>query len=231
MFKTRGFKYVKNFIIGFGASVVMIGALGKINSYPWGSLAITIGLATEAFLFLMLGIIPPEKEYYWEKLYPGLDRYKSNLSPLTEEVDGVNRGLNADVVENQLGGMLGELQGMSKSLGSLRALQEVDFTKTRDQIKTMGNFYDKMNDAMRELSETTEDTKKYKKRIAALNENLAMFNTSMAGASALGEMSDNLNASLEDIRIYRESIAVLNQNLISLNGVYGNVLSAMGGKK
>jgi len=228
MFKTRGFKYVKNFIIGFGASIVMIGALGKINSYPWGSLAITIGLATEAILFLMLGIIPPEKEYYWEKLYPGLDRYKSNLIPLTEgDVEGINRNLNADVVENQLGGMLGELQSMSKSLGSLRALQEVDFTKTRDQIKTMGNFYDKM----RELAETTEDTKKYKKRIAALNENLAMFNTSMAGASALGEMSDNLNASLEDTRIYRESIAVLNNNLSSLNGVYGDVLAAMGGKK
>lgn len=232
MFKTIGFKYLKNFIIGFGASVVMIGALGKINSYPWGSLAITVGLATEAFLFLMLGIIPPEKDYYWEKLYPGLDRYKSNMSPLTEgDMEGAHRGLNADIVENQLGGMLGELQGMSKSLGSLRALQEVDFSKTRDQIKTMGNFYDKLNDAMRELSETTEDTKKYKKRIGALNENLAMFNTSMAGASALGEMSDNLNASLEDTRIYRESIAKLNNNLSSLNGVYGNILSAMGAKK
>lgn len=64
--KSSSFKYLKNFIIGFGASVVMIGALGKIRSYPWGDAAITAGLLTEAFLFLMLGIIPPEKDYYWE---------------------------------------------------------------------------------------------------------------------------------------------------------------------
>ena len=29
------FKTFKNFIIGIGASVVMIGALGKIQSYDW----------------------------------------------------------------------------------------------------------------------------------------------------------------------------------------------------
>ena len=66
--KSSSFKYLKNFIIGVGASVVMIGALGKIRSYPWGDAAITAGLITEAFLFLMLGVIPPEKDYYWERV-------------------------------------------------------------------------------------------------------------------------------------------------------------------
>lgn len=67
--KSSTFKYFKNFIIGIGASIVMIGALGKIRSFWWGDIAITAGLCTEAFLFLMLGLIPPEKDYYWEKLY------------------------------------------------------------------------------------------------------------------------------------------------------------------
>ena len=65
-YKKSWFKYAKNFIIGVGASLVMIGALGKINSEPWGGPAITIGLVTEAILFLMLGVLPPEKDYYWE---------------------------------------------------------------------------------------------------------------------------------------------------------------------
>ena len=67
-YKTSQFKYLKNLIIGVGAAVVMIGALGKINSYSWGGPAITAGLLTEAFLFLMLGLLPPDKDYYWEKL-------------------------------------------------------------------------------------------------------------------------------------------------------------------
>jgi hypothetical protein len=145
-------------------------------------------LITEAVLFAFLGIIGPEKDYYWEKLYPGLDNYNANLSPLTAGEMGSSaslRPLDADIVENKLGGMLDELQDMSKSLGSLRALQEVDFSETSEQLKTMHNFYSRMTDAMATLNETVEDTK-----------------------------------------LYKEQMATLNQNLSSLNGVYGNVLSA-----
>ncbi|MGA0232379.1 MAG: GldL-related protein, partial [Saprospiraceae bacterium] len=82
-YKSKGFKYLKNLIIGVGAAVVMMGALAKILSHPLGNILITAGLCTEAFLFLMLGVLPPEKDYYWEKLYPGLDNYNANLTPLT----------------------------------------------------------------------------------------------------------------------------------------------------
>src|SRR5690606_19280507 len=118
---------------------------------PWGDLAITAGLVTEAFLFLILGLIPPEKDYYWEKLYPGLEQYNSNIAPLTAgELKNDLRPLDANKVEGQLGGMLTELQIMAKSMSSLKALQEVDFSATQDQIKSMGNFYDRMNQAMKE---------------------------------------------------------------------------------
>jgi hypothetical protein len=186
-FKSPTFKYVKNLLIGLGAAVVMIGALGKINSEPWGGPAITAGLVVEAILFALLGILGPEKDYYWEKLYPGLDQYSSILTPLTAGPQGtkVSRGLDAENVEKNLGGMLTELQGMSKSLGSLKALQEVDFSQTGDQLKTMNNFYAKMNEAMSTLGESVEDTKQYQAQMASLS-----------------------------------------KNLTSLNGVYGNVLSA-----
>ncbi|MEZ4910681.1 MAG: gliding motility protein GldL [Saprospiraceae bacterium] len=178
-FKSPSFKYLKNLLIGLGASVVMIGALGKLNSTSWGGMAITAGLLVEAFLFAMLGILGPEKDYYWEKLYPGLDNYSSHLTPLTEGDTGASahaRGLNADVVENKLGGMLSELQSMSKSLGSLKALQEVDFSKTGDQLKTMNNFYNRMNEAMNSLNESVEDTKQYQAQMSSLSKNLTSLN-------------------------------------------------------
>ena len=176
--KSKGFKYFKNFIIGLGAAIVMLGALGKINSYSWGSLAITAGLATEAIIFLFLGLIGPEKDYYWEKLYPGLDKYNSTINPLTEgEIESLGKPLNGALVENQLSGMLEELQSMSKSLGSLKALQEVDFTETSEQIKTMNNFYTRMNEAMSALNETVEDTKLYREQMASLNRNLTSLNS------------------------------------------------------
>lgn len=177
-FKSPTFKYLKNLLIGLGASVVMIGALGKINSEPWGGFWITAGLTVEAILFALLGILGPEKDYYWEKLYPGLDKYTSSIAPLTAgETSGAARQLNADSVEKNLTGMLSELQGMSKSLGSLKALQEVDFSKTGDQIKSMNNFYTKLNDAMASLSASVEDTKQYQAQMSTLSKNLASLNS------------------------------------------------------
>jgi gliding motility-associated protein GldL len=80
------------------------------------------------------------------------------------------------VVENKLGGMLTELQSMSKSLGSLKALQEVDFTQTGDQLKAMNNFYSRMNDAMNSLNASVEDTKQYQAQMSSLSKNLTSLN-------------------------------------------------------
>lgn len=196
--KTKGFKYFKNFIIGAGAAVVLMGALFKLESLPGASTMLMIGLTVEAIIFLFLGIIGPEPDYYWDKLYPGLADYNSNIAPLAAGPQGVQQSkavapLNGEVVERQLGGMLMELQTMSKSLGSLKALQEVDFSGTKDQIKAMSNFYSKLNEAMADLSDTVEDTKQYKEQLGELNKNIGSLNT-----------------------VYS-----------SLNGVYGNVISAM----
>ncbi len=179
-YKNNWFKYLKNLIIGVGASLVMIGALGKINSEPWGGIAITIGLVTEAILFLILGLLPPEKDYYWDKLYPGLGDYQSKVSPvggLATNGSASVKQLDGEKVEAQLNGMLDELRGMSKNLGSLKALQEVDFSSTAQQVKTMNNFYNKLNEAMAELSDTVDDTKEYRDHITALNRNLGSLNT------------------------------------------------------
>ena len=229
-YKNNWFKYLKNLIIGLGASAVMLGALGKINSYPWGGTMIAVGLLIEAGIFLMLGLIPPEKDYYWEKLYPGLEKYASSINPLTAgETMDIPAPVNGEVVERQLGGMLSELQTMAKSLGSLKALQEVDFSNTSEQIKTMGNFYDKMNQAMIELSGTIDDTKVYKTNMNNLNTNLGQLNATLGNLGSMSEAVSNLESTVEDTVAYKDQLASLNKNLSSLNGVYGNVLSAFKG--
>ena len=176
--KTKWFKYLKNLIIGAGASVVLLGALFKLESWEGASTMLIIGLSVEAFIFLFLGVIGPEKDYYWEKLYPGLDDYHSRIAPLTEgDVSGAPPALNGEVVEQQLGGMLTELQTMSNSLGSLKALQEVDFSGTGEQLQTMSNFYTRMSEAMANLNDSLEDTERYKDQLAALNKNLGSLNS------------------------------------------------------
>ena len=179
--KSKGFKYLKNLIIGVGAALVLLGALFKIESWEGATLMLTIGMLTEAFIFLFLGLIGPEPDYYWNKLYPGLDNYDSKMTPIAATAGDQLPGLNGQIVENKLGGMLTELQGMSKSLSSLKALQEVDFSSTKDQIKTMGNFYTKMNEDMSNMSDSIDDSKRYKEQLVALNKNLGSLNSVYGG--------------------------------------------------
>ena len=199
--KSKTFKYLKNLIIGVGAGIVLLGALFKILSWEYANEMLMVGMFTEAFIFVFLGVIGPEKDYYWEKLYPGLDKYSSNIAPLTAGPVGESApqlpALNGEVVEQQLGGMLTELQSMSKSLSSLKALQEVDFSGTSDQIKTMSNFYSKMNEAMADLADTLDDTKQYKDQLTALNQNLGTLNNTY---SALNNVYGNVISAMSNVR-------------------------------
>ena len=183
--KSKGFKYVKNLIIGVGAAFVLAGALFKIESWPYASEMLILGMGIEAFIFAFLGIIGPEPDYYWHKLYPGLDDYNTPIQPLTAGGGTIDNtpALNGEVVEQQLGGMLTELQGMSRSLGSLKALQEADFSGVSDQVKSMTNFYSKLNEAMADLADSVEDTKQYKAQLTELNKNIANLNNSYASLS------------------------------------------------
>src|ERR1700761_7223565 len=71
-FETSQGKYLKNLLIGVGASVVLLGALFKIQHWQGASLMLTAGMCTEAFIFAMLGLLPPHADYYWERFYPGI---------------------------------------------------------------------------------------------------------------------------------------------------------------
>jgi hypothetical protein len=177
--KTKGFKYFKNLMIGVGAAFVLAGALFKLESWEGASEMLILGMGIEIFIFLMLGILGPDPDYYWDKLYPGLADYGSRIQPLT--AGPTNQPdvapLHGDVIERQLGGMLTELQSVSKSMGALKALQEVDFSGTQDQIKSMSNFYTKMNEAMADMAKSAEDVKAYKDQMGALNKNLGSLNT------------------------------------------------------
>lgn len=221
-YKTTSFKYLKNLIIGVGASLVMIGALFKIESLPNSSLFLTIGLVTEAILFLVLGLLPPDKDYYWEKLYPGLEDYHSDVPAILPgygAVDGKKppRQLNGEVVENQLGGMLSELQLMSKSMSSLKALQEVDFSQTKQQLKSVGDFYSKMNEAFMALQGSVEDAKKTQQELGILSKSLNSMNGSY---SKMNEAFTALQSSADDAKKTQQELGILSKSLSAMNGTY-----------
>ena len=56
----------------FGASIVIIGALFKIQHYPGSNVFLPLGLGTEALIFIFFGIQKPHEEVDWSLVDPEL---------------------------------------------------------------------------------------------------------------------------------------------------------------
>lgn len=91
--RSKKFKNFMSKLYGWGAAVVIVGALFKIQHYPGAGLMLMIGLGTEALIFFFSAFEPPHVEPDWSLVYPELagmyhesddvDQKKS----ITEELD------------------------------------------------------------------------------------------------------------------------------------------------
>ncbi|MBN1132537.1 MAG: gliding motility protein GldL [Bacteroidales bacterium] len=70
--QSSGWKSFMAKLYGFGASVVLIGALFKIQHWPGAGIALTAGLITEAIIFFFSAFEPLHEELDWTLVYPEL---------------------------------------------------------------------------------------------------------------------------------------------------------------
>jgi len=70
--KTKGYKNFMSKLYGWGAAVVIIGALFKINHYTGADIMLIIGLGTESIIFFFSAFEPPHAEPDWTLVYPEL---------------------------------------------------------------------------------------------------------------------------------------------------------------
>jgi gliding motility-associated protein GldL len=70
--KSRKYKKIMSFVYGWGATVVLIGALFKINHYPGADEMLIVGLGTEGLIFFLSAFEPPFIEPDWSLVYPEL---------------------------------------------------------------------------------------------------------------------------------------------------------------
>ena len=205
-FETATGKQVKNMIIGVGAAVVMMGALFKLQHWPGASVMLIAGLSTEAFIFFLQGILPPHKDYYWEKLYPDLD-----ISPEVEhklikrgKMKAKDYALNdpKSSITEKLDEMLEEAN-----------LERDMLNRLGDNLKKLGDNIEGLQDVTSAASATSEYSESAKQAAAAL------AGVKSAYTEAAEAMSTLSNAS-SDTQAYHEQVQVVTKNLAQLNAIY-----------
>ncbi len=181
-------------IYGIGASIVILGALFKINHYPGADLMLVIGLTTEAVIFFFSAFEPKHNEPDWAKVYP----------ELSDEFDG--DGLVAE----------GSNGSVSKQLDHLLESAKIG----PELIDSLGKGFHNLSDSvdkMSDLSDAAVATDEYTQNVKSASQSLVDMNRSYgATVEALSEMT----TASEDARQYHEQVQTVTKNLSALNAVY-----------
>ncbi len=260
-YETNWFKYLKNLLIGLGAAFIIIGALFKIMHWPYANEILTFAMIGEALIFAIQAIIPPHKDYYWEKMFPGLDNISAKMQPMsaagfstmgagtTQQLDTAlaKAGVNKDLIGrlgthlNSLGDNLSRLSSVTSTTGATSEFskQAKEAAQALSQVKVA---YRNAANVAKDLEAASDSNKKYQQQVAAATGNLAKLNAvyelELKDANnhikALNKFHNNMSVamnnisdSVEDTKRYKVQMAQLSKNLSSLNNVYGNMLSAM----
>jgi gliding motility-associated protein GldL len=82
-----------------------------------------------------------------------------------------------------------QVQLVSKNLAQLNVIYELELQDSNSHLKTMNKFYGSLTQAMDNLSESVEDTKRYRTEMAGLAKNLTQLNNvygNMLSAMTIG---------------------------------------------
>lgn len=202
IFETNVAKYIKNLIIGIGASVVLLGALFKIQHWPFASQMLTAGMITEAVIFAMLGLLPPHKDYYWERFYPNIDK-----SP---EVEAMMKGVKLEKHMEKGGGS--PLASFDKMMEDAQ-INPANLKRLSENFQRFGTTVEHMKDISNVASATEVYSTSAREAAVALGE---MKNTFIGATKTMSAF----NNAADDTAKFHDQVVVLSRNLGTLNQIY-----------
>jgi len=269
-------KVFTNMATGFGAAIVIVGAMFKIMHWPGASVMLVAGLSTEAALFIMGAFEKPHMEVDWSLVYPELAHSHGeshdeeselaenqeiakphghavaapvNNDPISQKLDQMlmDANIGTELIES-LGEGLRTFGSTAKTLndvGSAGAATEEFIGSIKgasENVSKLSDSYLRASESLTDLVSTNGESVSYGEQLSQMTKNLSELNSVYAqqisanndSVKLSAEISTNINQllinlsdSVEDTKRYKEQVAILGENLSKLNTVYGNMLSAM----
>lgn len=231
-------------LYGWGASVVIIGALFKIQHYPGAGPMLIAGLGTEAFIFFFSAFEPVHEDPDWSLVYPQLRTGRAD-----DEIGAVEDEALIDVsVSQQLDEMLIDAKvdpELISSLGQgLRSFSDqaekisdisdaqiatneyVDSVKTATgRVDNLSETYKEAADSLTGIANSSDDGESTGVQLQRLSSNLERLNSSyetqLAGSSAHAEqnakLSEGIHELLENLNSSIEDTRQYKENIAELS--------------
>ena len=207
----KWYKVMMPKLYGWGAALVIIGALFKIEHLPGASIMLIIGLGTEAVIFFFSAFEKTHEEYNWEKVYPQLVNEDmtdpANMSPAQQ----LDSALEKAKIDNAL----------------IESLNE--------GLRSFGAASSQLNETISAASGITEYNNQIQEGVKNMNALNSLYELQLQASNQQMEATtmflQNLQASVEDSKNFQEQVSQLAVNLEQMNKVYGGMLTAMNPNK
>ncbi|WP_299106373.1 gliding motility protein GldL [uncultured Winogradskyella sp.] len=199
-----------NMVYGLGAAIVIIGALFKIQHWPYGSLILTLGMIVEAIVFTISAFEKQGDDLDWSLVYPELaggqslggkkkqlEEPKDAEGLLSKKLDNLLKDAKIDgALMASLGDSIKNFEGAAKGI-----------SPTVDSMAAQKKYSEEMSLAAAQMESLNS---LYKVQVDSANRQAAINEEAVENATKLKEQMQSLAS-----------------NLSSLNGVYGGMLTAM----
>ena len=159
--QTKGYKVFMGYVYGWGATVVMVGALFKIQHYPGASVMLIVGLMTEAVIFFLSAFEPPHEQVDWSLVYP-------ELAGIDKDMDSIN-------VEDKKAAVKSKKSALEK------------FDAMIENAEITPELFEKLGHGLKNLNTTTEKLKDVSDATAATNNYVANFEMASEKVNSFAE--------------------------------------------
>lgn len=242
--RKRWWKILMSRMYGWGASVVMIGALMKLEHYSYASYFLIAGLGTEALIFFFSAFEPLPEDYEWDKVYPELKDpdnkgyQKARSGSAVQQMDELFA--KADITPEMLSKLGAGMKNLSDTTARMSDMANAHIVteeyvgnvkSASEHLSSFAAAYEKSTEALNNTAESLSDS--YSKTAdmvaqtgARLVEQVNRSSDQLSGSyTKLLEVINEDYAKLnEGSSTYNTQLESLNKNLASLNTVYEHQL-------
>ncbi len=212
--QSAGWKNFMAKLYGIGASIVILGALFKIQHWPFAGIMLTVGLTTEAIIFFFSAFEPTHEEYDWTLVYPELAGMGEDFDD-DQEASPQPRQRSVGSYTHGGGGYAPPAAGSSSALAR--------FDEMVQNAEISPEMFEKLGKGLQNLNATTEKLSDISDAAAATNEYVS--NVKKA-ASSVDSLSETFNQTSGNLRQSSEAFQnTTNELLRSYNQLSESVTS------
>ena len=233
--RSKTYKQITAKLYGWGASIVIVGALFKINHWPGATLMLIVGMGIEALIFFASAFEPLHVEWDWSLAYPEL----AGMEDMTEEEKGAKKlsamdgadGISAASATQKLDKMLEDAKIGPELIASLgKGLQNLSETTSglgsvAKAAQTSETFIKNVGEASTQVTGLTAAYKKtadyLNKDLLASGEYLASVQEATSAVSTLANIyKETANTLSVGDASYIDELKTMASSLSSINALY-----------